>query len=94
MNKLLSTLALTPLLFATVQATELSDDINMNMLWADNEEFHQVNQSQDQIRNQTNGNMLWADNEEFQRLNLSQESQSDYINQNMLWSNNKEFHAN
>jgi len=94
MKKLLSTLALTPLLFATVQATELSDDINMNMLWADNEEFHLVNQSQDQSSDQINGNMLWADNEEFHRVNLSKESRSDYINQNMLWSNNKEFHEN
>lgn len=94
MKKLLTTLALTPLLIATVHADDLSNDINMNMLWSDNEEFQRINQTEDQTINQTNANMLWADNDEFHRVNLSQENRSDYINQNMLWSNNKEFHEN
>ena len=82
---LLATLALTPLLFVNVQADELSNDRDMNVLWADNAEFQQANQTEDQIRDQANANMTWSDDADFQRVNRT-EDESDYIHANVLWS--------
>ncbi len=95
MKKLLLTIGMTSAFFATAQAGTI-DDINMNMLWADNAEFHRINMQQDvQNPDEFAGNVLWADDEEFQRMNVTHTGHnSDYINANMLWADDAEFQAN
>ena len=69
MTKLLLQLAFIPLVFGAVHADEQPDYRNANMLWSDNEEFHQVNVPADEQPDYRNANMLWSDNEEFHRVN-------------------------
>ena len=93
MTKLLLRLAFLPLVFGPVHADETRDYRNANMLWSDNEEFHQVN-----TPHLVNWNMYkykymsWSDNEEFHQVNAPADEKSDYRNANMLWSDNEEFH--
>jgi len=60
MTKLLLQLAFLPLVFGTVHADESRDYRNANMLWSDNEEFHQVNIPADEKPDYMNANMLWS----------------------------------
>jgi hypothetical protein len=93
MTKLLLQLAFLPLVFGTVHADESRDDINANMLWSDNEEFHQVNVPADEKADYMNANMLWSDNEEFHRVNTPHlVNWNMYKYKYMSWSGNEELH--
>lgn len=87
MTKFLMALTLSSLLFTTAHADEVSDYINSNMLWADNDEFHRLNITQaDEISDYRHSNMLWADNEEFHRVDSAQDYQLlEYRKSSMLW---------
>jgi len=95
MTKLLLQLAFIPLVFGTVHADESPDYQNANMLWSDNEEFHQVNAPAEEKPGYINANMLWSDNEEFHRVNAPQVDTklANFVNSNMLWSDDEEFQS-
>ena len=95
MTKLLLQLAFIPLVFGTVHANENPDFMNANMLWSDNEEFHQVNAPAEEKPGYINANMLWSDNEDFQRVNTPPVDINfvNSVNANMLWSDDKEYQS-
>jgi hypothetical protein len=95
MTKLLLQLAFIPLVFGSVHADENPDYLNANMLWSDNEEFHQVNAPADEKPGYRNANMLWSDNEEFHRVNTPPVD-TDFVNSvnsNMSWADDEEFQS-
>ena len=95
MAKLLLQLAFIPLVFGTVHADENPDFMNANMLWSDNEEFHQVNAPAEEKPGYINANMLWSNNEEFHRVNTPTVDIRfvNMVNANMLWSDDEEFQS-